>query len=153
MKTIKTFALLMLMLPLFTSCDLEELFDMGMVYCIEFQPIDDKGENLMENGTFDSKQLKVKAIYANEVEKEVYDGRSESFWGMESIFIDFGYDDDPATMVNALVFELPDGTSETYKLDIKNEKDENGLVDYNLNAIDGTLVCTTCQVGVKEIQF
>ncbi len=153
MKTIKTFALLMLMLPFFTSCDLEGIFDMGMVYCIEFEPVNDQGENQLKSGDFDAKQLKVKAVYANEVEEVVYDGEYAADSYMESIFLDFTNNEDADMVVNTLIFELPDGAVEVYELDIKPEKDRAGLVDYDLFDGAGKLVCTTCQQGVKEIEF
>ena len=167
MKFSKKLLLFTLLLPAFVSCDLEQILDDlcegtgDLVYCLEFAPLDEEGNNVLKSGELDTDGMVITAVRSDEEEYIVYETADwgNSIFNQESIFIDFGDEDNPEAIITALVFEGPNMETTTYKLDIKDKYGENCMVDYSLvkdedNTDTQALAeCTSCQVGVQNITF
>lgn len=164
MKFSKKLLLFTFLLPAFVSCDVEEFIDNlcedsgHLTYCLEFAPMDENGKNLLKSGDFATDEMIIKAVRSNNEEYVVYESADwgSSIFNEESIFIDFGDEDNPEDIITSLVFEAPNMDTKTYKLDIKDKYGESCMVDYSLVEEDNTqdiAECTSCQVGVQEITF
>jgi hypothetical protein len=149
MLSVRKVFILAISLFFLASCEVSD----GVIYCIEFVPTDAfSNENLIQNRTFDVKQLKVKAIYGNDIEKEVFNGENTWDDNNQTIFIDFTHSDEPSLHVKILKFELPSGEVQNFDLNVNADYDDNGLVDYDL-MYHQRLICNSCQKGIKEITF
>ena len=163
MKFSKKLLLFTLLLPAFVSCDLEQILDDlcegtgDLVYCLEFAPLDEEGNNVLKSGELDTDGMVITAVRSDEEEYIVYETADwgNSIFNQESIFIDFGDDDNPEDIITALVFEAPNMETVTYKLDIKEKYGDGCMVDYSLVEDDTQAMtqCTSCQVGVQDITF
>lgn len=165
MKFSKKLLLFGLLLPAFVSCDIEQFLEDlcdgsgHLVYCLEFAPVDEDGNNMLKNGKLDTDGMIIKAVRADNEEYIVYESADwgNSIFHEESIFIDFGDDDNPEDIITALIFEGPNMETTTYKLDIKEKYGESCMVDYDLveenNDTQAITHCTSCQKGVHDITF
>lgn len=142
----------------FVSCDLEALLEeicdssSTLTYCLDFKAIDSEtGEDLISNGTFKTSDLTIKAQKASGDEYIVFDGSYGSAYD-ESVFIDFGDADDANAIITKLIFESPSIETASFDLDIKEKKDKNCMVAYDLKQSERT-ACVSCQVGAQSIGF
>ncbi len=166
MKFSKKLLLFTLLLTAFVSCNLEEVLDElcqdngHLVYCLEFKPVDKDGNNMLTNGDLDTDDMTIKAVRSNGDDYIVYESADwgNSIFNEESIFIDFGDEDNPEDIITSLVFEAPNMDAKTYKLNIKEKYGESCMVDYSLEEENTTATqtmteCTSCQMGVHDIRF
>jgi hypothetical protein len=158
MKFSRKLLLFGLLLPAFVSCDLEAVLqnlcqDSGyLTYCLEFKPLDKNGANALTSGTLDMDDLVIKAVRSDETEYVVYEAADwgNSILNTESIFIDFGDNDDPMAIIKSLVFETKGAEPITYDLKINEKYSESCMVDFNLQK-EEKVQCTSCQKGIQEI--
>ena len=147
-----------LLIPCLTSCDIQGFIDdlcensSTLTYCLDFKAVDkNTGENLFANKAIKTSEVTVTAVKENGEEYVVYEG---SGWDLyqESIFIDFGDEDDPEALIASLIFEAPNMETVVYNLDIKDKHGEGCMVEYDLvEEVENTVTCEVCQIGQQNI--
>ena len=93
----------------------------------------------------------VTAVKQDESSYVVYEGDDWSLF-QESVFIDFGDEDDPEAIIQSLIFEAPGMETIVYDLEIKDKFGQGCMVEYDLiEENTSTRTCETCQVGQHNI--